>query len=74
MANQDPTALQVASRLARLRELCPIERDSEARDRLRRERPSPAAESFEVAVARRLAELRALCELTRYLHRGRPGR
>lgn len=60
----------LAERLAVLRASYVPERDAEARERLARERP-PRAESFEVAVSRRLRELRALCELTRHLHRRR---
>jgi|GEM_PF-4645942 len=64
----------VAQRLEVLRRLYVAESDEAARDRLIRERPTPAAPVFAVAVQARLQELRALCELTRHLHAGKPRR
>jgi hypothetical protein len=60
----DLSPAAVAERLARLRASWRPMTAAEARARL----VAPRAESFEVAVARRLRELRALIELTAHLH------
>ena len=64
------SAAAVAQRLQVLRRLYVPESDTDARARLKRERP-PGNVPFEVAAAARLRELRALCELANYLHLAR---
>lgn len=70
MNDLDPA--RVAARLAALAELYVPETIEEGRARLLADAMSP--EAFADGVARRLDELRALDELSRYLHRARPGR
>ena len=65
--NRELDAVQVALRLATLRELYVPESITAARARLARERP-PSTESFAETATRSLRELRALCELARHLH------
>jgi hypothetical protein len=62
-----------AQRLEVLRRLYVPEPDTDARERLARERPFESL-PFDVAVGARLRELRALCELSNYLHQARPSR
>ncbi|MEJ7731947.1 MAG: hypothetical protein WKG00_22395 [Polyangiaceae bacterium] len=65
-------ATEVSHRLEGLRRAYRAETDTEARQRLERERPA-RDEPFATAVSRRLAELRALLDLASYLHGGGQG-
>jgi hypothetical protein len=69
-AGPTPPPPGVAGRLARLRDLCPLETEAEARARFASERPA-RSEPFARAVSRRLHDLRQLCALAEHLHKPR---